>query len=49
SIVGWLDTGIISSSGSSNVQALAQFSNQFGIAILSTGAGTYFILRRVFT
>ena len=49
SIVGWLDTGIISSSGSSNVQALAQFSNQFGIAILSTGAGAYFILRRIFT
>ncbi len=49
SIVGWLDTGIISSSGSSNIQALSQFSNQFGIAILSTGAGAYFILRRIFT
>lgn len=49
SIVGWLNTGIISASGSSNIQNLAQFSNQFGIAILSTGAGLYFILRRVFT
>ena len=49
SIVGWLDTGIISSSTNTNIQTLAQFSNQFGIAILSTGAGTYFILRRIFT
>ena len=49
SIVGWLDTGIIFSSTNTNIQTLAQFSNQFGIAILSTGAGTYFILRRIFT
>ncbi len=48
SIVGWLDTGIALESTSSNINNLTQFSNQFGIAILSTVAASYFILRRVF-
>ena len=48
SIVGWLDTGIILSTDSQNINNLAQFSNQYGIAIISTVAASYFILRRVF-
>ena len=48
SIVGWLDTGIALTSSSSNINNLTQFSNQYGIAIVSTVAAAYFILRRVF-
>ena len=48
SIVGWLDTGIVISSSSGQVNTLAQFSNQYGLAILTTVAASYFILRRVF-
>ncbi len=48
SIVSWLNTGIAINSSSTNINALTQFSNQFGIAILTTGAGAYFILRRTF-
>ncbi|KKK88810.1 hypothetical protein LCGC14_2739390, partial [marine sediment metagenome] len=48
SIVGWLNTGIpISDSG--GLVVLSQFSNQYGIAIISTGAGIFFIGRRIFT
>ena len=48
SIVGWLDTGIVVSSASGNINKLGQFSSQYGIAILSTGAAAFFVLRRVF-
>ncbi len=47
SIVGWLDTGIAVSSTSTKINDLTQFSSQFGIAILTTVAASYFILRRV--
>ncbi len=46
SIVGWLDTGIAISSTSTDINTLSQFSNQYGIAIVSTVAAAYFILRR---
>ncbi len=46
SFIGWLDTGLQVTTASSNINALTQFSNQFGIAILTTAAGFYFILRR---
>lgn len=48
SIVGWLDTGVAISSSSSSINSLSQFSNQYGIAIVSTVAASYFILRRAF-
>lgn len=48
SLVGWLDTGLITNSDSSSINTLGKFSNQFGIAILSTVAGSFFILRRLF-
>ncbi len=48
SIIGWLDTGLIINSGQPNLNLLSQFSNQYGIAILSTSAGTFFIFRRIF-
>lgn len=43
SIVGWLDNPIVVAQ-----TGIAQFSKQYGIAILSTAAGLYFILRRLF-
>jgi hypothetical protein len=48
SFVGWLDTGVIINSANANVSALTQMSNQYGIAILSTGVGIFFIIRRIF-
>ncbi len=48
SLVGWMDTGLISTSSSSGVTILSQFSNQFGVAIISTAFATFFIFRRVF-
>ena len=48
SIVGWLDTGIIISSASGQVNQLSQFSSQYGIAMLTSVGAGYFILRRVF-
>ena len=39
SIVGWLDTGIAINSSSANINNLSQFSNQYGIAIVSTPEG----------
>ncbi|KKN65809.1 hypothetical protein LCGC14_0477450 [marine sediment metagenome] len=47
SIVRWLDTGIVVGSSTANINALTQFSNQYGIAILTTAGATYFILRRI--
>ncbi len=48
SVVGWLDTGIVVSTSSSNINSLTQFGSQYGIAILSTITAAYFILRRIF-
>lgn len=48
SIIGWLNTGLSSTSSSEGIVTLAQFSNQYGIAILSTAFGFYFIARRLF-
>ncbi len=48
SVVGWLDTGVVVGSTTANINALTQFSNQYGIAILTTAGATYFILRRIF-
>jgi len=43
SFIGWLDNpAVVSETG------LAQFSKQYGIAILSTVGGLYFIIRRLF-
>jgi len=50
SIVGWLTIpGPPVVSANATITALAQFSNQYGIAIISTGAGVFFVGRRVFT
>jgi hypothetical protein len=48
SVVGWLDTNLTVNSTNTGISKLAQFSNQFGIAILATAAGAFFIFRRVF-
>ncbi|KKN08450.1 hypothetical protein LCGC14_1056540 [marine sediment metagenome] len=48
SVVNWLDTGVAISSSSTSINALTQFSNQYGIAILTTAGTAYFILRRIF-
>ncbi|KKK87831.1 hypothetical protein LCGC14_2749280, partial [marine sediment metagenome] len=48
SIVGWLDTNIVVSSASNQLNTLGQLSNQYGIAMLTTAAGLYFILKRIF-
>ena len=48
SLVGWLNTGIIVSSSNTALQSLGELSNQYGIAILTTGVAVYFILRRIF-
>lgn len=48
SLVGWLDTGLAVSTTDSGINRLGEFSNQFGIAILTSGASILFILRRVF-
>jgi len=48
SIVGWIDTGLIVDSDTSNINVLGQFSNQYGIAILSTAIAVVFVFRRVF-
>lgn len=44
SLVGWLNTGLLPASE----HALSEFGNQYGIAILSTAAGAFFIFRRLF-
>ncbi len=48
SIVNWLDTGVVIGTTSTNINALTQFSNQYGIAILTTAGTAYFMLRRIF-
>ncbi len=48
SLVGWLDTGIIVATTDVGVNSLGQFSNQYGIAMLTTAGGMFFILRRLF-
>jgi len=48
SLVGWLDTGLLVSTSDSGINRLGEFSNQFGIAILLTIPGLFFILRRLF-
>ena len=48
SIVGWLDTGLAVSTTSIGINRLGEFSNQYGIAILMTGASILFIFRRLF-
>ena len=48
SIVGWLDTNIVVSSASNQLNTLSQLSNQYGIAMLTTAGGLFFILRRIF-
>ncbi len=48
SIIGWLDSGIISTTADENIRNLARFSNQYGIAIVTTGFTLFFILRRLF-
>lgn len=48
SLVGWLDTGLTVSSDESVINTLGQFSSQYGIAILTTAAGTFFWFRRIF-
>ena len=48
SIVGWLDTGLAVSTTDTGINRLGEFSNQFGIAILMTGASILFIFRRLF-
>lgn len=48
SLVGWLDTGLAVSTTNSGINRLGEFSNQFGIAILMTGASVLFIFRRLF-
>lgn len=48
--LGWLDTGfVISQTAGAAQQTLAQFSNQYGIAMLTTGFGGAIIYRRLFT
>jgi len=49
SVVGWLDTGLATSTTSTGINRLAELSSQYGIAILSTGAGLFFIMRKIFT
>jgi len=48
SFIGWLDTGIIVNSASATINDYGQYANQFGIAILTTGAGFFFIGRKLF-
>ncbi len=48
SLVGWLDTGIFVPDSGEQINQLAQSSNQFGIAILTTIFTVFFISRRIF-
>lgn len=48
SLVGWLDTGLVVNNPSDNVNTIAQFSSQFGIAIVTTMGAFFFIARRIF-
>ncbi len=48
SIVGWLDTGLAVATTDSGINSLGEFSNQYGIAMLLTLPGIFFIFRRLF-
>ena len=48
SIVGWLDTGIVVNNANSGINQISQYSNQYGIAILTTIGSVFFISRRIF-
>ncbi len=48
SLVGWFDTGLAVNGANEGLNQLTKFSSQFGIAILSTGAGFFFVFRRIF-
>lgn len=48
SLIGWLNTGIVTTSSNTSIASLSEFSNQYGIAILSTAGGIFFIIRRLF-
>lgn len=49
SFVGWLDSGVVANSSVEGLNELGRLSNQYGVAILSTGAGIFFIFRRIFS
>ena len=49
SYLGWLDTGIINYSTNPSIEEFGQFSNKYGIAILTSGASFFFLARRLFT
>ena len=48
SIVGWLDTGLVTTSAAPNADAISKFGSQYGIAMVSSAVASFFILRRVF-
>ena len=53
SIIGWLDTGLVVATTdenvtSQNINRLGVLSSQYGIALLSTVAGLFFVFRRLF-
>ncbi len=47
SVVGWLDTGVSISTTTPSINALTQFSSQYGIAIISSVYVYYFTWRRI--
>lgn len=49
SIVGWLDTGLATTSTNQGIQSLSQYSSKYGIAIMSSVFSGFFIGRRLFT
>ncbi len=48
SVVGWFNTGLAVNTASAQINAMSQFSSQYGIAILTSVAGIFFLFRRVF-
>jgi len=46
SFVGWVDTGIVVNSTSGFINNIGQFSNQYGIVIVSTAIGIFFMFNR---
>lgn len=47
SMFGWLDTGIGIASNNDSVNKLGQYSSKYGIAILTSCIGAYFLFRRI--
>ncbi len=45
SIVGWLDTGLVVTSAQPAINTLGEYSSKYGIAILSSAAGAFFVVR----